>query len=202
MKDHPIAAALWLILVGGLIGLGAVKGTEASAHHREAEKTQVVAKERKSMSDELEKAIAPGKRGDVEEAITALEALAVKYPGEPAIRLNLGVAYRAAEKLDDADRSFAKVLELDPNDYDALAERATIQLERGDAEAAIAAVERIPANEGRMRERLMDDPFWVALMEDPRVKSLRIKHAAEKYDTSLNVERQKRKGAPQGVMIP
>lgn len=195
MKEHPIAAGVWLILVVGGLGFLAKNGMEKSAEHREKE-------EKQQINEELSKIIALGQGGKMKQAIEGLKELVVKHPEEPGLYLNLGVAHRAAGHLEEAEAAFEKTLELDPKDYDAMAERASILLEREKKEEAITLMEKIPQNEGRLRQRLRDDPAWARLAKEPRVKALREKHGVEGYDTSLHMQRMKQKGAPQGVMIP
>jgi tetratricopeptide (TPR) repeat protein len=196
MKDHPIAAGAWLLLVVGGIGFLATSGLKSGAEHeRDAAKSE--------LNKELEEIIEAGRRGEYDVAIKGLEAMIVKYPKEPSIYLNLGIAQRAADKLDDADKTFAKVLELDPSDYDAIAERANILREKGDLEGAVAMMDKIPAGAGRVNMRLRDDPLWLEVAEDPKVKALRQKHGVEEgTDTSLQMLRNKEKGAAQGVAVP
>jgi hypothetical protein len=143
------------------------------------------------------------RNGDYPTVIQRLEQLIEKHPNEPGLYLNLGIAQRAAEKLDDADRTFAKVLEMDPNDYDAMAERANIQKEKGNLDAAIDILEKIPPRGGRVDVRLRDDPLWFDVGDNPRVKALRQKHGIEDgTDTSLDLQRARKKGSPQGVVNP
>ncbi len=196
IKEHPIAAGAWLVLVVGGIGALATLGLQSSADNEK--KT-----ERGELNKELDEIIAAGRNGDYDVAIERLEEMIGKHPDEPSLYLNLGIAQRAAGKLDDADRTFAKVLEIDPNDFDAMAERANILRERGDLEAAIDLMEKIPPNEGRLNMRLREDPLWIEVATNPRVKALREKHGVtDETDTSLRMQRLKQKGAPQGVSVP
>lgn len=195
MKEHPIAAGVWLILVVGGLGFAAKAGMEASVEHRKHE-------EKEQINAELSKIIEMGQRGKMDQAIEALKGLVAKHPDKAGLHLNLGVAYRAAGNLEKASAAFAKTLELDSKDYDAMAEQASILLEQKKPDEAISLIEKIPTNEGRLRQRLRDDPLWAGLAKDPRVQALRNKHGVEGYDTSLQMQHMKKKGAPQGVMIP
>jgi tetratricopeptide (TPR) repeat protein len=196
MKDHPIAAGTWLLLIVGGIGFLGFTGLQSGAEHeKNAEKS--------GLNQELEAIIDAGRRGEYDVAIQGLEGMIAKYPNEPSLYLNLGIAQRAAERLDDADRTFAKVLELDPNDYDAMAERANILREKGNLEGALELMDKIPPGKGRVNMRLRDDPLWLEVAEEPRVKALRQKHGIEEGDdTSLHMQRMKEKGAAQGVAVP
>ena len=90
--------------------------------------------------------------------------------------LNLGICYRSLDKLDAADRAFARVLQLDPEDWDAVAERATIRITRGDRDQAFEMLASIPANRGQVQERLRSDPLWRKHRKDPRMPPLMKKH--------------------------
>jgi tetratricopeptide (TPR) repeat protein len=196
MKEHPIAAGTFLIVVAGGIGLFARAGIQSGAHH---EKEAVRAK----LNQELDEVLNIARQEDYETAIQRLEKMIDDHPDMPGLYLNLGIAQRAANKLDDADRTFARVLELDPSDYDAMAERANIQKEKGNLEAALDILEKIPEGEGRLYLRLKEDPLWIEVAENPRMKALKEKHGAvEGTDTSLHIERMRKKNAPQGVAIP
>jgi tetratricopeptide (TPR) repeat protein len=182
-------------VVAGLIGWLAYGGLEKGAHHeRDALRSKLNA--------ELDQVLAIAQQGDYETAIQKLQQMIVDHPRQPGLYLNLGIAQRAAGKLDDADRTFAKVLEMDPNDYDAMAERANVQKEKGNVDAALDIMEKIPEGQGRIYMRLKEDPLWIDA-DNPRLNALREKHGAtEGTDTSLHLERMKKKGAPQGVASP
>ena len=196
MKDHPIAAGVFLIVVASGIGTLASYGLQAGHdHERKAVKVEL----NKQLDDILDIA----RSGDYDTVIQRLEKMIEEHPSETGLYLNLGIAQRAAEKYDDADSTFAKVLEMDPNDYDALAERANIQKEKGNVDAAFDLLDKIPPRAGRIDVRLRDDPLWIDVADHPRMKDLRIKHGIETgTDTSLHMERMKKKGAPQGVVNP
>jgi hypothetical protein len=84
-----------------------------------------------------------------------------------------------------------------------MAERANIQKEKGNVEGAFDILEKIPERGGRIDVRLRDDPLWIDVADNPRMKALRIKHGIEAgTDTSLHMERMKKKGSPQGVVNP
>lgn len=166
MGQHVIAGTLWLGLAIGGIGFAAKSGLEGSARYKVQ---QVVNKE-------LKAAIGLAERGQIKESIGVMEKLAVRYPKEPTLWLNLGIARRADQQFEAADEAFVKALVLNPDDYDAIAERATVAKERGKVDDALSLLEKIPVGEGRMVQRLVQDPVWDSLRGDERMKKIRIKH--------------------------
>lgn len=188
MKQHPVAAGLWLAICLTGIAFIAVKGQT----RRDAEDagTQAPLPERVVLREKLYSAIALSERGEHARALVVLEDLVEQHPRTTSLWLNLGIAQRAAGRLTEAARTFEKVLELDPEDYDAVAEKATVLKQEGRVDAAIAELERIPVRRGRIGERLAADPLWQDIAEDPRMRALRDKHGlVDRLETSNGVVR-------------
>ncbi|MCB9654549.1 MAG: tetratricopeptide repeat protein [Deltaproteobacteria bacterium] len=106
----------------------------------------------------------------------ALLRLAREHPDNTTILLNLGILQGAQGRIEDAEASFSKVRDLDPEDYDAIAELAAIAELKGQTETALELLEKIPPQKGRMVDRLRRDPNWVGLRDHPRMKALYEKH--------------------------
>ena len=121
-------------------------------------------------------AIMLGRQGDLGGAEHALATLAEKYPDHGAIWYNLGIARMGLENTDGAIEAFDKAVEVDPEDWDAVAELATLALEKGEASVGFDKLETIPPGQGRMQARLLRDPRWKDHAEAPRMKALRTKH--------------------------
>lgn len=163
-QDHPIAGLIFLLLAASAIILGAKAGIEGSR------KSEVNAR--------IREAVELGRSGEFEEAEARLRAILRRHPDDTDALFNLGVALLARDEDDEADRAFARVLEIVPEDYDALAERAAIQKRRGNVDRAIAILETIPAGKANLKERLARDPLWEDLHEDARMRKLMEKHGA------------------------
>ena len=137
--------------------------------------------------DAMSRAIQLHRQLDFEGAERLLRATAERYPRVAAVWLNLGICLRSLNKLDEADRAFARVLQLNDEDWDAIAERATIRFLRGDVEQAFALLQGVPANKGQVYERLRSDPDWKKYRDDPRMIPLLAKHGVvADRDTSLH----------------
>ncbi|MAQ13917.1 MAG: hypothetical protein CMN30_03870 [Sandaracinus sp.] len=80
-----------------------------------------------------------------EAAMRTLESLVEQRPNDADLHASLGEAARRIGNLDRADQAFAKALELRPGDKGALQGKVLVAIERGDAEAAQAAVEAAEA---------------------------------------------------------
>jgi tetratricopeptide (TPR) repeat protein len=141
--DHPLAGYLFLLIVAALLFGVARAGIESSR--------------RAQMKTEMREAVEAGTRGDYGEAESKLRALVREHPDEVDALFNLGLAELALEHDQDADALFAKVLALNPKDYDAMVERAAIQKHRGHAAAALEILDAIPAGQGHLRERLLNE---------------------------------------------
>ena len=141
---------------------------------------------KREIRETMQRAIHAHRQLDYEAAERILVAASEKYPRVPAVWLNLGICYRSLDKLDAADRAFARVLELSADDWDAIAERATIRVIRGKVDEAFALLDKVPAYKGQVTERLRSDPDWLKHRGDARMKPLLIRHGVvTKGDTSL-----------------
>jgi tetratricopeptide (TPR) repeat protein len=78
-----------------------------------------------------------------DEAIRELERLVKADPENRAIRTDLVVAYRMANRTADADQVLAKALKKNPGDVDALLQRGEIALERADYAQAETDLNRV-----------------------------------------------------------
>ena len=193
MKDHNVAAGLFLAMVLG--GLGwfvtvAIDGVWVDS----AARAEATKRERDEVRRILRSAVEYGHRARYKEAIGILDGATEKYGQYSAIWLNLGIAQRAEGDLAGAARSFQRALKENPKDWDALAETATVQKLLGQESAALASLERIPAGRGRVKERLEVDPVWGAAEDDRRLSALREKHRrAGPKDTSIHQLQQMEK---------
>ncbi|MEM7677249.1 MAG: tetratricopeptide repeat protein [Myxococcota bacterium] len=124
----------------------------------------------------IRKAIMAHRQLDYEAAEKMLEEASEKYPRVAAVWLNLGICYGSLNKLDAADRAFARVLEIDPKDWDAVAEKATVRAMRGKDDEALDLLATIPSMKGQVTERLRGDPRWIKLRGRPKMKELLRKH--------------------------
>jgi tetratricopeptide (TPR) repeat protein len=210
MSNHPIVGFGFLALVVGGIGYGASQGVAASlatmAAHAAEEHARQEAEERARQEAEkvahdakiqevMRAAVMAVQSENFDDAIKLLSQLAEQEPKDAAVWLNLGIAQRAAERWDDADASFQKVLAINPEDFDAVAERATVKKVKGDIEGALTLFESIPISEGRMLERLAYDPTFADLDKNERFQKLLEKHDAKALRTSLLAEQAKEQAA-------
>jgi tetratricopeptide (TPR) repeat protein len=78
-------------------------------------------------------------------SIAVLERAHAANPDSVRVALNLGDAYFAAERYDDAATVYAKALEIDPGHPSATVRMAMVWHARGDDERAIRAIERVIA---------------------------------------------------------
>lgn len=160
-KEHPLVGYAFLALVAALLFFAAKAGLEASRH--------------KLMIEELKAAAEVGDNGELEKSEAMLEKVAAQYPNSPEAAYMLGVVRLRAERLEEADKAFTRALELDPQDWDAVAERATIAKIRGDIETAVAMLEKIPAGHGHVYDR-MRDSVWIDVRGDERMRNVYNKH--------------------------
>ncbi len=175
------AGFLGLCVVG--IGVGALRGIAAGLEAQARRDAPDVAHtepppapEEDDLASRLRSAIFLGRQGELESAEAELVALAERHPQSSTVWLNLGVVRLAAERLDGARTAFERVLALSPEDWDAHAELAALELERGALEEALRIAGAIPPGAGRMPSRLRHDPRWTARDEAPGVQALRSKH--------------------------
>lgn len=181
--DHPIAGYTFLLLVAVGLAFGSKAAIQHSAEAHEAQKAAAIEAEKQRVKD----AVAVGQAGDYARAEQLLEALSHERPDDADILFNLGISKAAQEKDDDADKLFARVLELDPKDFDAVAERAGIKRRKNLLDETFILLDKIPVGEGHLKERLMRDPLWADLMNEPRMIELAKKHGVpvEPHDTTV-----------------
>lgn len=190
MSDNYVLSGLWLVATIGGIGYGGYVATQAS---KEAQKVQI----QEDVKEKMIEAIRAANRGRFAEAARMLEGLQKQHPTSNSIALNLGIAYSALEMYDDADAQFRAVLERNPKDYDAIAERAVMKALQGDEPAGLELLETIPVGEGQLDKRLVADPVWLQAEDQARVKALKDKHGVPEYgDTAAKrlreMERRRR----------
>lgn len=217
MSHHPIAGFGFLAVMLGGIGFLAFKGVESSrayeadrraqeALRQEEEAARAKEEAARARAEEIQNhirtAVMAAQREDFTVAIEVLQKAADRFNDSTALWLNLGIAQRGAEQWDEAEKSFKRVLVLDPNDWDGIAESGTIRVVKGDLEGAFAFFERIPAGEGRMLERLAYDPTFNELDKEPRFTALVAKHGATELrrDTLARVKAES--AAPQPTPAP
>lgn len=174
MSDNYVLSGLWLVAtVGGIGYLGYTKTIETRHAAQQSAKEQTKAN--------MMKAIQAANSGQFAEAARMLEALQAEHPTSTSITLNLGIAYSALEMFAEADAQFEKVLEENPKDWDAVAERAKLKALQGDEAAGIAALEGIPEGEGQLDKRLVADPVWLQAKDQVRLQALRKKHGVPDF---------------------
>jgi tetratricopeptide (TPR) repeat protein len=131
---------------------------------------------RERVTTEITAAIEMGRTGNVEGAVAELKRVVDENPENTDALFNYGVGLSGLEKIDEADAIFARILKINPKDWGAVAERATIHSIKGDLDQAFTLMESIPEGLGRIRERLNSDPIWRKHSKDDRMPALRAKH--------------------------
>jgi tetratricopeptide (TPR) repeat protein len=178
--EHPLIAGAFLTLVVGAVGGAAVYKLLHPTHskHAEAEPDHGTPPEIEpaTVSEQIMAAIRIGEEGDMEAAAEILAVIVRGNPENADALFNLGIALGALERHADADKVFARILELNPKDWEATAERAGLQIAQGKIDDAFAMMDQIPAGEGRLSLRLDEDPRWKGVRNDPRLTALRSKH--------------------------
>lgn len=190
MKNHPIMAGAWLIATFGGIVYGGLMAGEAAQVKAESQAQGEV-------TERMQQAVFAGRAGRFADAAKMLRALQAEYPQSTSVALNLGIAYRGLRMYDEALVEFERVVKAKPEDWDAVAEVATLRLLKGEPDAAIALVQKIPAGEGQLDMRLKADPAWVDLPASPELLELRKKHGVtDRGDSSVRrlqeMERRRR----------
>jgi Flp pilus assembly protein TadD len=79
---------------------------------------------------------------DLPRALALLEGLAADHPDFAEAHNSLGVAYARTGRAGDAEREFARVLELDPSSASAENNLGSLALLRGDSQSAVKHLER------------------------------------------------------------
>ncbi len=95
--------------------------------------------------DDYSRAVAARQAGDAATAISLLEPLTATDPANADALLQLGLAYLASDRLDDAERAFRETLAIAPDYADARIGLARVAQRRGDTAAARAALNEVPA---------------------------------------------------------
>lgn len=96
--------------------------------------------------DDHARAVAARQAGDPATSIALLEPLTAADPANADARLQLGLAYLASERLDDAERAFRETLAIAPDYADARIGLARVAQRRGNSAAARAALTEVPAD--------------------------------------------------------
>ena len=179
MKSESIMKTLMVVMLVAALGVTIKLAMDAqSAENARNADSELSPKEarRREIQGIIRQAINAHRQLDYETAEKLLVRASEQYPRVAAVWLNLGICYRSLNKLDAAERAFARVLELNADDWDAIAERATIRLMRGELDEAVAMLSKVPANKGQVYERLRADPLWTAHKDDARLQPLLEKH--------------------------
>lgn len=109
--------------------------------------------------DDYSRAVAARQAGDVATAVRLLEPLTATDPANADSRLQLGLAYLASDRLNDAERAFRETLAMAPDYADARIGLARVAQRRGDTAAARAVLNDVPASNAEaaaLRAQLAD----------------------------------------------
>ncbi len=190
MSDNYLMSGLWLVATIGGIGYFGYSSTVTGKAKAQAQEQTVVAAEMRT-------AIDAANAGRYADAARMLEALQKRHPRSQSISLNLGIAYSALEMYGDAENEFNKVLKANPQDWDAVAERAVLRAVQGDEAAGIKLLQSIPKGKGQLDKRLIADPVWLQAKMQDELRALRQKHGVgDRGDTSarrlLEMERRRK----------
>lgn len=175
-SKHPLAGGIFLVGAIGLIGFGAYSGIHSAGGHG----TSAEAARALDVNAQVVEAIQLGQSGDVDGAAVRLRAIVSQHPENLDAIYNLGVALIGTGDGVEAERMFRRVLELAPDDGDALAELAGLKKDANDLDAAFALLEQIKVGDEKIRLRLLEDPLWQEVESDPRMKALLEKHNISK----------------------
>ncbi len=176
--SHPIPAAAWLALTIGGGGFLMFNQLKQEVHDTKG-------KHQAAVEEALKETAFAGQRGEVELAKQLAKAATEKYGNHAAVWVNLGVAHRAAGEVEPAIAAVKKAIALQPDDWGAIAEHATLLKVSGKEDLAMTEMERIPAGRGQVRERLVADPAWRTGTNQDRLNKLKVKHQALLGDTGL-----------------
>jgi len=190
MSDNYLMSGLWLVATIGGIGYFGYTSTVTG-------KAQAQAQEQTVVAAEMRTAIDAANAGRYADAARMLEALQKRHPRSQSISLNLGIAYSALEMYEDAENEFKKVLKANPQDWDAVAERAVLRAVQGDEAGGIKLLQSIPKGKGQLDKRLIADPVWLQAKMQDELRALRQKHGVgDRGDTSarrlLEMERRRK----------
>lgn len=109
-----------------------------------------------------DQAVAARTAGEPERAVALLQAVLAADPDNTDARLQLGLALLALNRLDEAEQAFRAVLAAEPDYADARVGLVRVAQRRGDAEIALAELDRIdPAYPGAAELRAqLEKPRW------------------------------------------
>lgn len=113
------------------------------------------------IADAYDRAVAARLRGEPAEAVRLLEPLVAAQPDNPDVRLQLGYAYLALDRLDEAERAFEAALAIAPAYADARIGLARVAQRRGDRTGALrelAALDPANAEVRTLREQIEAEP--------------------------------------------
>ena len=148
------------VLLGGIYFAGTDQSNQASA-------------QKKKINKEISDAVSYGQAGDYKRALALLKQITDKHPKNTDGLYNYGVALRGVQSYAAADKVFQRLLEINPKDYEAIAERANLAVLQNDIEAGFDFLEQIPRGEGQLILRLRTDPQWKELERHPRMAKIR-----------------------------
>lgn len=171
--EHPVAGTIFLMVMAGALGFGAysgIKGSRAAAiRHEINEAVDLARAEKYGRAEELLRGVL---RRDPQNSVALFNLALVQYGMEcPA----------GTEKCypDRANETFARLLDLRPDDYDAMMYRARILKQKSQVDEALSMLERIPAGKGHVAQMLEQDAVWEDLDGAERMNNLRKKHGLE-----------------------
>ncbi|MBM4357312.1 MAG: tetratricopeptide repeat protein [Deltaproteobacteria bacterium] len=110
--------------------------------------------------------------GDHACAVEHAEAAAHVRGSSEDVLFTLGRIYVVANKLDEAQKTFARIAEVVPNASSAPYGLALVLARRGEKDAAFAKLDEAIAKKLPNPDKLADDPLLVALREEPRFNDL------------------------------
>lgn len=90
------------------------------------------------------------------QAIESFKKAVALAPASSALHSNLGTAYFAAGNYKSADSEFETALRADPSNPEAMLGKAAVQLERGNADKALAIMKQLPPNSRQATEAVFD----------------------------------------------
>jgi YaiO family outer membrane protein len=96
--------------------------------------------------DDYARAVAARQAGDPATSIALLEPLTADDPANADARLQLGLAYLASDRLDDAERAFRETLAIAPDYADARIGLARVAQRRGDTATARRLLAAVPSD--------------------------------------------------------
>ncbi len=113
-----------------------------------------------------------GLQGDYERAAEYDRRAVEANPQDAQPWNNLGWDLFQAGHIEDAEETYRKCVEIDPHRASAWFNLAKIAMRRGDAEQALADLERAAAERPDLREEAKSQPEFAPLFEDPRFERI------------------------------